>query len=322
MARSKLFYLVRHAESDNNANQHNDNSEQVPADVGSTPPAKKARQADPGLSSRGLAQADSVARLLKRLAECEDPTFRPSRIYTSAFLRALQTTQPIAEALDAGVALQLDVGENGGIFDGPRSCYTNGEVHSLPHKYGLCGPRIRSLLPAVEGACQLPEEGWWKGGCETLQETRVRVKCVVDWMWDLVAAEPQPGDKDAAAADDRGAVVVVTHGAFMDGLFKALFGCEVNGGTQAMFLTANCGYWLLKLEIPDEKDKPTKDGQRPPRRVAVLAANVVDHVPTAFRTGHTMNGVHHCPPSFPDLHGDSSSTTMSNGTPVGRGGGY
>ncbi|CAK0886927.1 unnamed protein product, partial [Prorocentrum cordatum] len=101
-------YLIRHAESENNARgDHDVSGSDTPGDAGcddgvSSPAAKRAktRQADPGLTEQGHAQARAVGQLLRRLQTDEKtrPEQRPRLLFASGFKRALQTCRHVSEA--------------------------------------------------------------------------------------------------------------------------------------------------------------------------------------------------------------------------------
>ncbi|CAE8703111.1 unnamed protein product, partial [Polarella glacialis] len=124
-AKSKVLhiYLVRHAESANNSRDEHD--QHAPAvDSSPGPPAKRqkteddatpaepaapsCREPDPGLTSRGKAQANAVAQLLRRIRDDPKtiPRLRPKRIFVSGFRRALETCIPVAQVLGLTPELQ------------------------------------------------------------------------------------------------------------------------------------------------------------------------------------------------------------------------
>ena len=111
----KILYLIRHGQSENNAF-----AAEARADVAEEPP----RTAEPKLTATGYEQAKCVASHLAREADktdLRDGTVVEGghgiqRLYTSAMLRALETTQPIATALGLTPEIWLDVHEEGGIW--------------------------------------------------------------------------------------------------------------------------------------------------------------------------------------------------------------
>lgn len=282
MGRCLNFYLVRHAESANNSKGHHDEVGEKVVE----PAAKRAkglREPDPPLTEKGVAQAKAAAHVFQRIAEdpATSPELRPSQLYVSGFKRALQTCNPLATALDLKPKLALDTHEAGGVFLGSRKEQgRNGSDGSMtPLVHGLNVSEMQELLPGLACPEGFPDAGWWRGGYEAEADFTARAQRCTEWMWTMVA------DK----GEEPGAVVCVTHGLFLDLWLKSLLGMPV-APKGASFLSANGAYWLLQLELADSSE----------RHVTVLAANVVDHVPMAVRTGHAVGGrVHHTQPSFP-----------------------
>ena len=107
------LYIIRHAQSTNNAL----------ADL-------RDRVRDPALTELGQRQAEIVAEHLASGTNLElsvgtteeDTSVRQrhgyglTRLYCSAMYRALQTAQPIGEALDLAPEVWIDIHEHGGIF--------------------------------------------------------------------------------------------------------------------------------------------------------------------------------------------------------------
>eukprot|EP00928_Gymnodinium_smaydae_P011813 TRINITY_DN14322_c0_g1_i1.p1 TRINITY_DN14322_c0_g1~~TRINITY_DN14322_c0_g1_i1.p1 ORF type:complete len:289 (-),score=28.00 TRINITY_DN14322_c0_g1_i1:312-1178(-) len=280
-------YLVRHAESRNNSKNQHDTSSRIQHEPSELRPVST-RESDPALTSRGEAQAEAAAQLLRRITEDEatDRSLKPKRIFVSGFKRALETCAPIATALNIQPELRLDLHEEGGIFEGSRRS-SAAELAALPKRHGLTAEGMREVIPSLSGTDVVPIEGWWRGGRETPEEAVSRAQQCAKWLWQL-AEDAEPGDGEDGEEEAQ-AVICVSHGLYMDKLIKALAGLPP-GLSSALFLTSNCGYWMIQLRVDHNADNP---------RVAVLAAsNVVDHIPMAIRTGHTMGGVSHCQPSY------------------------
>eukprot|EP00931_Biecheleriopsis_adriatica_P047133 TRINITY_DN27142_c0_g1_i2.p1 TRINITY_DN27142_c0_g1~~TRINITY_DN27142_c0_g1_i2.p1 ORF type:complete len:315 (-),score=49.03 TRINITY_DN27142_c0_g1_i2:54-998(-) len=307
-------YLVRHGESENNSRgNHDERCGDVAAlstESGQAPSAKRrkvnesetdanggqssrmsssSRQPDPGLTSRGKAQADAVAQLMRSIRDDPktEPRLRPHRLFTSGFLRALETCRPVSEALQLAPQLHADLHEEGGIFEGPRR---GQRLDSYPVRHGLTAREMCEALPGITGIETVPERGWWVGGQESSADTLQRAERCSEWLWQMAE---ETGDGGSS-----GAVVCITHGLFMDKLIKALGGIAPGTGS-TLFLSANCSYWLVQLRV---------DPSAALSRMAVMAAcNVVDHVPMEVRTGHNMCGVSHCQPSYEDPHAKRSA---------------
>jgi broad specificity phosphatase PhoE len=244
--------------------------------------------------------------LLRRLQTDEQtqPERRPRLLFASGFKRALQTCRHVSEATGLVPSLELSMHEEGGIFEGTRREareQTASGSYVRPLRHGLDAQGMQEHLPGVTGLEVVAERGWWRGGVETVEQTVDRANACMEWLWQLVDV------KGGRAGDlGPGAAVCVTHGLFLDRLLKASMGIPATAETPK-FLTANCAYWLLEL-VHDPQN--TED----PRRVVFLACNVVDHVPTAVRTGHKMGRHSHCQPSFPELL--TNDSTGLNGVSV------
>ena len=138
------LYLIRHGQSQNNAQGDADN-----------------RVADPPLTETGHEQARRVAEHLKTAGE-----YHIARLFCSAMLRTLQTTAPIAEALGLQPEIWLDVHEEGGIWrdDG------NGPVGHA----GLTRRDIETQFPGFAIPDGVNAAGWWRRPKETIEEARDR----------------------------------------------------------------------------------------------------------------------------------------------------
>jgi len=76
--RQRKIYLVRHAESANNANEYHDG-----ADGPKTKKRKYPRQPDPELTEKGSKQAAAVGAHLRKQLLHEEATLRPGKLVTS-----------------------------------------------------------------------------------------------------------------------------------------------------------------------------------------------------------------------------------------------
>jgi 2,3-bisphosphoglycerate-dependent phosphoglycerate mutase len=182
------LFLVRHGQSFNN-----------------TLPDGSGRVDDPPLTEIGLKQAPLVARHLAE-APAKDPHnkggvaagFGITKLFTSAMLRCLQTSAPIAEALDLDPEIWVDVHEECGIWlEG---------VEKLP---GLTRSEIADQFPRVVIPDEIGEDGWWNRPRETETEWLVRAQRVADRLW-----------SEFADTDER--LAVVAHGGFIKDLVSVL----------------------------------------------------------------------------------------------------
>ena len=182
------LYLVRHGQSLNN-----------------TLPDGQGRVADPPLTESGERQAPLVAQHLAN-GSAKDPYcdggptagFGITRLFTSAHLRCLQTSAPIAEALDMDPEVWVDVHEECGIWmDGQAT---------MP---GMTRSEIAEQFPRVLIPDEIGEAGWWNRPRETEAEWVARADRVADQLWEQYAD-----------TDER--LAIVAHGGFIKDLVSAL----------------------------------------------------------------------------------------------------
>ncbi|QDV68139.1 bifunctional RNase H/acid phosphatase [Rosistilla carotiformis] len=124
------LYLIRHAQSANN----------------SKPEAERVE--DPEITELGHQQAAALARSLT--------TQKVDYLVTSGFLRTLQTTRYLAEALQAPVNVWRDLHEVGGCYRG----HIPGQEQGAP---GMNRDAILAEFPGVTIEDSIGAEGWW--GC-------------------------------------------------------------------------------------------------------------------------------------------------------------
>lgn len=185
------LYIIRHGQSFNNA---------LGTAVG--------RRKDPALTDAGQAQAAAVADHLGN-GTCPDCAwekregYQIDRLYCSAMLRALQTVQPIGQALGMQPEVWVDIHEDGGIFlDDDK-----GQAVGYP---GLTRSEILDQFPGYVLPDAVTDAGWWHGSQEAVSETMGRALAVAD---DLL--ERSQGNNERIA--------IVSHGMFTNLLIKALF---------------------------------------------------------------------------------------------------
>ena len=197
------LYLLRHAQSVNNALVDHPNS----------------HQPDASLTELGQRQAQHLADYLKAHAEpdrCVDMMawryqnqaelgFQFDQIISSPMHRALQTTKPIAAALGAPVTVWGDLCERGGVFHDK-----GGQINGLP---GLTRTQIANEFPAYDLPPRISEKGWWRGGQESKEASRLRVVDLVNRL-------------HAYSVENwyRQKILLVTHAGLMDAMIKALMG--------------------------------------------------------------------------------------------------
>lgn len=189
------LYLIRHAQSQNNLAYSQNSHERV---------------ADPTLTPLGERQA---ARLASYLAGRVDPMPRDGRtnysnqfgycfthLISSPMRRALQTTQPLALALQLPVEVWTDIHETGGV-------YLDTDTGRVGQP-GMTRQEMLETIPDLNLPPDVTDRGWWTGDWEVRDLRPARAFQVAARLWAL------------AAEDAR--VAMVTHGGFSDLLLKVL----------------------------------------------------------------------------------------------------
>ena len=288
--RSACFYLVRHAESNNNKRRADDKrAPEVHASqacVNQPTPklvtkAQKNREPDPTLSDVGFEQAVHAAKYFQALYRDKDTAcnLRPGCVVTSCMTRTLHTSKPIIRALAAAAKAQnrpapqifshLHLHEEGGIFAGSRHSRRPESEYVLEH--GLNEEQMKEIVPELNCLESIPRQGWWKGGMETTADIENRAKAMKEWMWSRV--------RSLEGENDESATIMVSHGLFCDQLLKSILDLPID--KNKYFLMGNAGYWLVRFEyLPPTRKHPL--GQQ---RVVILESNHLEHIPEALRTG-------------------------------------
>jgi len=196
------LYLIRHGQSTNNAL----------ADI-------NARTRDPDLTDLGRQQAKLVAEHLTSgispevaIANgVEDTHVSPKRgygltkLYCSPMRRALQTTQPISDALGLTPEVWLDIHEKGGIY------LDHGKEKGCVGYPGMTRCEILAEFPDYLLPDEITSGGWWKNGYEDWPACQGRAIKVMHQLRDWASN---------GRVDER--IALVSHGGFMDALLKAL----------------------------------------------------------------------------------------------------
>jgi broad specificity phosphatase PhoE len=193
-----ILYLIRHAQSTNNAliNQAE-------------------RVCDPTLTELGFRQAQLVADHLANgvsleftIGASEEATstrkgrgYGITHLYCSAMCRSLQTAQPIAKALGLSPEVWLDIHEHGGI-------YLEQPDEGIVGQPGYSRPQLTAEFPGYVLPEAITDEGWWTGGREEWPTCQGRALKVAEVL------------RERAGSNER--IALVTHGGFMDSLLKAL----------------------------------------------------------------------------------------------------
>lgn len=123
------LYLIRHAQSLNNALPEQDRVE------------------DPPLTELGHQQSVHLSDWIH--------TLKLTRVVTSPFLRTLQTTDHLARSLGMKPAIRVDLHEKGGCVSGPsRDTFTG--------RPGMTRAQIGSQFPGFSIPPQIDGAGWWR----------------------------------------------------------------------------------------------------------------------------------------------------------------
>lgn len=166
---------------------------------------------DQPLSAQGWREAEKLAAYMradKKLAG------RKITIYSSPFLRCLQTTAPLARELEVPVTVHPDIYEVGGVYtQDPED-----PIHRVGSQKSMSANQIRTAFPGY-GTNLLPSSGpWYKGGWETDNEARNRIEKVVRWLT----------SKQFKAQHRGNVVVLVAHGHTILYLLLKLLGLPID----------------------------------------------------------------------------------------------
>jgi 2,3-bisphosphoglycerate-dependent phosphoglycerate mutase len=204
-----FLYLIRHAQSQNNAK------------------AESERVADPEITSIGWEQAERLARELVRI--------NPERLYTSPFLRTLQTAQPVASRLGLIPIVRQDLFEQGG-------CYAGHKIGEREARPGMSRREIEERFPGWSIASEIGETGWNQLlRYESISEARQRASQVLSWYESQEVHAHQP-------------TAMMIHADFKMRLVEAFLGIEDLDphfeepfNTSITCLVRKRGTWQLRL---------------------------------------------------------------------------
>lgn len=169
--------LVRHGQSANNASPESQ------------------RVCDPGLTAVGVRQAEETSKRLAGLSIAS--------VYCSPFLRALETTRPIAERLSIQPIVRSDIFEQGGCYSGYEATGKRGEP-------GMGRFELRERYPGWQLDPQIADAGWWGRDFESEQAVQARAEKVARWLI-------------GCFADQDGIHALVIHADFKLLLINAIF---------------------------------------------------------------------------------------------------
>jgi 2,3-bisphosphoglycerate-dependent phosphoglycerate mutase len=230
------LYILRHGQSTNNALTNQED-----------------RGCDPPLTDLGRQQAERLAqhlatesqRVSPRTRGYQEPGYGITHLYCSPMWRALQTAQPIGEALGLVPEVWIDIHEWGGIY------LDLGEPEGVVGYPGKTRSEILEEFPCYTLPEGITENGWWNRAPEDRAQCTARAIKVTNALQ----------ERAQARADER--IALVTHGGFGGLLVKALFNHLL--GPDILYHHYNTAIARIDLAI----DKP----------LHVRYLNRVDHLP-------------------------------------------
>jgi 2,3-bisphosphoglycerate-dependent phosphoglycerate mutase len=193
------LYLIRHAQSSNNAL----------AD-------ERERVCDPHLTELGRQQAELLATHLAigpdlhpirpwlTLSGANGHGYGITRLYTSPMRRCLQTAQSIGRELGLTPEVWVDIHEQGGIW------LDHGEEVGRRGYPGITRSELSTEFPGYSVPDRVSEAGWWRGAYEDITAAAARAERVAETL------------RDWGARDEK--IALVSHGAFGSLLLSALLG--------------------------------------------------------------------------------------------------
>ena len=182
------LYLIRHAESENNA---------------LTRESLHERKVDPDLTALGYQQRDMLARHIASALDGVGERFAITHLYTSAMYRSLLTTAPLSEALGKAAQVWTDLHEFGGMYR-----EQNGSIRGYG---GMTRAEIEGAFPGYQLPADVSEKGWYDAalGLEPAARTRERAHRVAQAL--------------RARAASRDVIALVSHAGFLNLLLAATF---------------------------------------------------------------------------------------------------
>ena len=242
------LYIIRHAQSENNA---------LWARTGSS----NGRSPDPLLTEIGQQQAQHLAQHIANnwgatITE-EDLHNRKgyhfTHLYTSLMQRAIVTGSAIAEQVNIPLMAWEIVHEVGGIFE---------RDHDTDERIGLPGPDrafFTTHYPHLILPDTLGEVGWWERPYEPREQAMLRAKTFLDEL----QARHESSDR----------VAIITHGGFFVAMLRTLFGFSTlnnNENKNRIWLHAN-NTSITRLDFDE-------------RQIDLIYLNRIDHLPTDLIT--------------------------------------
>jgi 2,3-bisphosphoglycerate-dependent phosphoglycerate mutase len=185
----RLFF-IRHGQSTNNAkwDLKGNNEGRVP---------------DPGLTELGRKQAEVLADFLAHKQTQDPEEFGITHLYTSLFLRAVETGERVRKTLGLPLVAWPEIHEGGGVNTHDEK---TGEIIGLP---GESRSYFETHYPDLILPDSLGEEGWWNRPREKRVQIAIRAQSV------LLELRQRHGE-----GNDR--VAMISHGGFFNYFLMAL----------------------------------------------------------------------------------------------------
>ena len=245
------LYLIRHAESANNAIYSSNGDE-------------NGRSPDPEITDIGHKQAALLGKHLAHpLAEprqhpfeaIDDHHFGLTHLYCSLMTRSILTSGYIAEACGLPRVAHPEIFERGGIYQ---------ILQPDRRKQGLPGPRreyFEQRFPDLELPANLNPDGWYNRAAETEEPFIERMERVVT---DIRHRHEHTDD----------VVGMVVHGDFIDQFINQLMGVERKRENYSSPWVANWAFHNTSISRID-----FRDGAH-----TILYLNRIDHLPAGLIT--------------------------------------
>jgi len=238
------LYFIRHAQSSNN---------ELFARTGSN----LGRVMDPPISSLGIQQAKLLAGYLQQMDSNSNPPdndlqnraeLKITHLYTSLFVRSIQTGEFISDALGLPLVGWPEIHETGGVF--LEDEVTNDRIgKSGPNRSYFDTHHPNLVLPEM-----LNENGWWDRPFEAYEDRLPRAQKVVNQL------KGRHGN-----SVDR--VIIISHGGFYNYFLMAILG-----------ITSRSGFWFLMHNTAISRFDFRDD------EVVLVYHNRVDHLPAELIT--------------------------------------
>jgi 2,3-bisphosphoglycerate-dependent phosphoglycerate mutase len=219
------LYLIRHAQSENNAQWERSGSNQ-------------GRNMDPALTALGMQQAELLARFLRSgqagSATADDPHNRSgfglTHLYCSLMVRAVATGSVIAQALNIPLVGWPDWHEGGGIYLEDEN---TGELVGYPGKDRLW---FQDHYPELVLPPELGDSGWWNQPFEERPQRWERARRVIDEL-------------SLRHIDTNDRVAIITHGGFYNYFMKSLLLLEFS--QEIWFVFNNAA--ITRIDFTDQE---------------------------------------------------------------------